>query len=256
MTARSDPLINLQLQQVNTPQSIRCVPEKYRLSAKVYDALQREDEKEVIKLCEDFEEHGLHILTIHDDTVLQAATYAKKPDLVLRLQDLPDRHLVKLTRQNLYGNTILHETAISNGAIEVARKVLEKAPGLLCMRNNLGETALFRTARYGKQDMYDFLAKKISGYDKANQKVFLQRRDKTTILHIAILSEHFGLAFQIVNKFGRLVAERDADGMTSLQLLSCNPGAFRHDNERTFFDKIVNFGWYNQSLLIYRLIVL
>ncbi|KAK7831739.1 hypothetical protein CFP56_027078 [Quercus suber] len=191
--ARSDPAINLQLQQVNTPQSIRCVPEKYRLNAKVYDALQKEDEKEVIKLCEDFEEHGLHILTIHDDTVLQAATYARKPDLVLRLlQDLPERHLDKLTRQNLVGNTILHETAISNNAIEVARKVLEKAPGLLCMRNNLGETALFRTSRYGKQDMYDFLAKKISGYDEANQRVFLQRRDKTTILHMAILSEHFG----------------------------------------------------------------
>ena len=192
MTSRSDPLINLQLQQVNTPQSIRCVPEKYRLNAKVYDALQREDEKEAIKLCEDFEEHGLHILTIHDDTVLQAATYTKKPDLVLRLlQDLPE-HLDKLTCQNLYGNTNLHETAISNEAIEVARKVLEKSPGLLCMSNNLGETALFRTSRYGKQDMYDFLAKKISGYDEANQKVFLQRRHKTTILHMAILSEHFG----------------------------------------------------------------
>ena len=119
MTSRSDPLINLQLQQVNTPQSIRCVPEKYRLNAKVYDALQREDEKEAIKLCEDFEEHGLHILTIHDDTVLQAATYTKKPDLVLRLlQDLPE-HLDKLTCQNLYGNTNLHETAISNEAVNV-----------------------------------------------------------------------------------------------------------------------------------------
>ena len=193
MTSRSDPLINLQLQQVNTPQSVRCMQEKNRLNALVYGALQREDEDTVIKLCEDFEEQGLHILTIHDDTVLQAATYAKKPSLVLRLlQDLPDRHLDKLTRQNLAGNTILHETTISNNAIEVAKKVLEKAPGLLCMRNNLGETALFRTARYGKQDMYDFLAKKISGYDEANQKVFLQRIDKTTILHMAILSEHFG----------------------------------------------------------------
>ncbi|XP_050288416.1 ankyrin repeat-containing protein ITN1-like isoform X2 [Quercus robur] len=180
------------LQQVNTPQSIRCMSEKNSLNALVYNALRREDEETVIKLCEDFEEHGLHILTIHDDTVLQAATYAKKPSLVLRLlQDLPDRHLDKLTRQNLAGNSILHEAAISNIAIEVAKSVLEKAPGLLCMRNNLGETALFRTARYGKQGMYDFLAKKISGYDEASQKVFLQRRDKTTILHMAILSENF-----------------------------------------------------------------
>lgn len=171
----------------------RSVAEKHGLNALVYDALRREDEEMVIKLCEDFEEQGLHILTVHDDTVLQAATYAKKPSLVLRLlQELPDRHFDKLTLQNLAGNTILHETAISNHSLEVAKRVLEKAPGLLCMRNNLGETALFRTARYGKQDMFDFLTKKISGYDKENQKVFLQRRDKTTILHIAILSHHFG----------------------------------------------------------------
>nr|POF03623.1 ankyrin repeat-containing protein itn1 [Quercus suber] len=219
----------------------RSVAEKHGLNALVYDALRREDEEMVIKLCEDFEEQGLHILTVHDDTVLQAATYAKKPSLVLRLlQELPDRHFDKLTRQNLAGNTILHETAISNHSLEVAKRVLEKAPGLLCMRNNLGETALFRTARYGKQDMFDFLTKKISGYDKENQKVFLQRRDKTTILHITILSHHFDLALQIATKFEQLVGERDTDGMTGLQLLSCNPGAFQREDEMSFFKKIVN----------------
>ena len=161
------------------------------LNAKLYKALQSEDTGTVEQLCEEVDEHGLHILTIHDDTVLQVASYAKKHDLVLRLlEELPNRHLDKLTRQNHIGNTILHEAAISNYSIDVAKKVLEKAPGLLCMRNNLGETALFRTAPYGKQDMYDFLVKKISGYDEANQKVFLRRRDKTTFLHMAIL--YFG----------------------------------------------------------------
>ena len=102
---------------------------------------------------------------IHDDTVLQAATYAKKPSLVLRpLQDLPDCHPDKLTCQNLAKNTILHETAISNQSLKVAKRVLEKAPGLLYMQNNLGETALFRTTRYGKHDMFNFLAKKICIY--------------------------------------------------------------------------------------------
>ena len=79
---------------------------------------------------------------IHDDTVLQVATYAKKPSLVLRpLQDLPDCHLDKLTCQNHTGNTILHEIAILNQSLEVAKRVLEKAPGLLYMRNNLGVIA-------------------------------------------------------------------------------------------------------------------
>ena len=102
---------------------------------------------------------------IHDDTVLQVATYAKKPSLVLRpLQDLPDCHLDKLTCQNHTGNTILHETAILNQSLEVAKRVLEKAPGLLYMHNNLGETTIFWTARYGKEDMFDFLANKICVY--------------------------------------------------------------------------------------------
>ena len=135
----------------------------------------------------------MSILTIHDDTVLQVASYAKKHDLVLRLlEELPNRHLDKLTHQNHIGNTILHEAAISNYSIDVAKKVLEKAPGLLCMRNHIGETALFQSVRYGKQIMFNFLAKKIADYDEPNQKLFLQRRDKTTILHIAILAQHFG----------------------------------------------------------------
>jgi ankyrin repeat protein len=90
------------------------------------------------------------------------------------------------------GNTILHETATSNHAIAVADKLLKRAPGLLGMRNHNGETALFRAARYGKTDMFNFLAAKVSGYDEAGLQFYVQRSDKTTILHIAILSEHFG----------------------------------------------------------------
>ena len=50
--------------------------EKLSLNAKLYDALLKKDTDMVKQLCEDVEEHGLHILTIHDDTVLQAAAYA------------------------------------------------------------------------------------------------------------------------------------------------------------------------------------
>ena len=77
------------------------------LNAKLYKALQSEDTRTVEQLCEEVDEHGLHILTIHDDTVLQVASYAKKHDLVLKLlEELPDRHLDKLTRQNHIENTI------------------------------------------------------------------------------------------------------------------------------------------------------
>ena len=257
--------------------------EKHSLNAKLYKALENNETEIVSQMCEEVDEHGLHILTSLDNTVLHMPTYANKSELVLRLlQELPNHHLDKLGRQNQLGDTILYMTAISNDKThEVARKLLEKAPGLLCMHSNLGETALFWSVRYDNKEMFHYFAKNILGYEYENQILFIQRTDKTAILHIAILSKNFRqlkeyfvsnnstlfistnntskehfffsfffffffwylkteLALEIAEKFERLVGERDADGMTGLQLLSCNPGAFQCDDELGFF----NSGWY------------
>ncbi|KAG6641810.1 ankyrin repeat-containing protein At5g02620-like [Carya illinoinensis] len=214
----------------------------HKQNAELYETLLSEDVEKVKELCAKVEEQGLHILTIHDDTVLHAATYSKQTQLVLDLlDDLPPQHLDKMTRQNHKGNTILHEAVISNSQIDVVKKVLDKAPGLLCMRNHLGETALFRSVRYGKEKVFKFLAGKISGYNLANQQLFLQRSDRSTILHVAIVNEHFDLALLVAEMFPHLVGERDADGMTDLQLLSCDSGAFKREDKREFFQQIVNF---------------
>ncbi|GAY38358.1 hypothetical protein CUMW_036070 [Citrus unshiu] len=166
---------------------------KHKINGELYNALLiREDEQKVIELCRKVPDHALYILTIHHDTVLHMATYSKKRNLVLKLLDeLPNQYLDKMTRQNQAGNTILHETATSNLAIPVAEKLLKKEPGLLGMRNNNGETALLRAARYGKADIFNFLAGRVSGYDLGTKLPFLHRNDKTNVLHIAILSQHF-----------------------------------------------------------------
>ncbi|KAG6695435.1 hypothetical protein I3842_09G097000 [Carya illinoinensis] len=212
---------------------------KHGLNAKLYKALLKEEATDKVKeLCGDVEEKGLHILTIHDDTVLHAATYSKQSRLVLDLLEaLPPDHLDKMTRQNHQGNTILHDAATSDN-LDVAQKVLEKAPGLLSMRNHLGETALFRSVRYGKEKIFNFLMGKISSYSEANQQLFLWRSDKTTVLHVAILAHHFDLALKIAERFKYLVNERDADGMTGLQHLSCNPGAFQREDKVEFLQNI------------------
>ncbi|KAL5831146.1 hypothetical protein ACOSQ3_016572 [Xanthoceras sorbifolium] len=211
--------------------------EKHKINSELYDALMmREDEKKVIELCRKVPDHALHIFTIHDDTVLHMATHTKKSELVLKLLDeLPDMYLDKMTRQNQAGNTILHETATSNHALPVADKVLRKAPGLLGMRNNNGESALFRSARYGKAEIFSFLAGKISGYDQASKMSFLQRTDKTTVLHMSILAEHYDLALQIANEYKHLIGEKDTDDMTALQLLACKSEAFDADVKMDFF---------------------
>ncbi|KAK7850410.1 hypothetical protein CFP56_001015 [Quercus suber] len=124
-----------------------------RLKGELYNAILKEDVEKVIELCERFADHAMHRLTIHEDTVLHVATYSKQTGLVLRLLEaLPHHHIHKITTsKNVSGNTVLHEVATLDDcySVEVATKILEKAPGLLSMRNELGESVLFQSARYG-----------------------------------------------------------------------------------------------------------
>ena len=166
-----------------------------KLKGKLYNAILKGDVEKVIELCERFADHAMQRLTIHEDTVLHVATYSKQTGLVLRLLEaLPQHHIHKITTsKNVSGNTVLHEVAtLDDCSVEVARKILEKASELLSMRNELGESVLFQSARYGKIKIFNFLADKISKYDEDTLKSLIQRNDRTTILHIAILARQFG----------------------------------------------------------------
>ncbi|KAJ9689814.1 hypothetical protein PVL29_012471 [Vitis rotundifolia] len=169
-----------------------------KLNRELYKALMKGDEKEVIQLCLSIPEGPVHIMTIHMDTVLHLATYSKQADLVLKLlENLPETHLNKLTLQNDAGNTILHEAATSNSTTNAAREMLNKAPELLRLRNFLGETPIFRAARYGKTRVFEFLATEVDKVcarmtEEHRIDAFFRRTDGTTILHISILAEHFG----------------------------------------------------------------
>ncbi|KAE7995338.1 hypothetical protein FH972_000147 [Carpinus fangiana] len=188
----------------------------HELNGKLYKALLKEEADRVIQLCQGIEDHALHNLIVHNDTVLHKATYAKQGNLAATLDQ--------------------------ENSVTVATKMFEKAPELLSETNNIGETALFRAARYGKTEIFHFLAERILGDDEAKQKPFIQRTDKTTILHIAILAQHFGLALKIVERFGHIIDERDEDGMTALRLLSCNPSAFQTVRRRGLLNRIINSG--------------
>lgn len=165
-----------------------------KLNRELYNALLKEEMENVIKLCERVPDHAMHVVTIHKDTVLHLATYSKQAELVIELMQALPHHLIKkMTCKNDTGNTVLHEAAtLDDRSVEIATKMLEQAPKLLNKFNKLGESVLFQAARYGKTQIFDFLAKKISEYDEAKQKQFSQRTDKTTILHIAILARQFG----------------------------------------------------------------
>lgn len=49
------------------------------------------------------------------------------------------------------------------------------------------------------------------------------------------------LALEIAKEYKYLIGEKDMDGMTALQLLSCKPEAFKLKQERGFFKKLLHF---------------
>ncbi|KAK1412366.1 hypothetical protein QVD17_33564 [Tagetes erecta] len=196
--------------------------ENLRINKLLYNALMNQDDAEVIHICRGIPKGPLHTLTIHEDTVLHMAIYQKKPELALKLLEMvPSSDTHKLTWQNGGGNTILHETGTNKRTVVVAKEILRRARMLLGMVNKEGETALFYAARHGKTNIYMFLhdevGRTISGLDL---KTFLRRDDRFTILHIAILSRNYRVAYDIASNHKELINEKDANDMTPLQLLS------------------------------------
>ncbi|KAH7861013.1 hypothetical protein Vadar_020595 [Vaccinium darrowii] len=200
----------------------------------LYNALMNENKKRVLELCKHFEDGPLHVVTIHEDTVLHLATYSKQVNLVLELLErVPHDQLYKLRRPNKIGNTILHEASTLDILVPAAKEMLLKAPDLLYMRNTYGETPLYRSVSYGKIRMFKFLddeikkRKQITKVDvEPDREGYYQMPKKTTILHTAVVIEKFDLALLIAKRYEHLVNEKDKDEMTALQLLACNSSAF------------------------------
>ncbi|XAR53818.1 hypothetical protein NMG60_11022507 [Bertholletia excelsa] len=227
------------------------IDKKHILNSKLYKSLMDGDRQRVIDLCKQIPEGPLHNLTIHNDTVLHMTIYSKQKELVLDLlRELTEGHAQDMAIKNDLGNTILHEAATSNRIVPAAVEMLRKAPELLTMKNKRGETAIFRAARYGKKEMFDFLngeGKKVlpreedteDEVDVGKKNAYYVREDKTTILHIAVLSEHFELALSIAKEHPHLVNAKDGDNMTALQLLSCNPSAFESGNKTRFIKRLI-----------------
>ncbi|XP_024969581.1 ankyrin repeat-containing protein ITN1-like [Cynara cardunculus var. scolymus] len=106
---------------------------------------------------------------------------------------IPENQPEKLMLKNEAGKTLLHATATSNRTVEAAAEMLRRAPLLLSMTDRLGETALFRSARYGKTQTFKFLEAEVRRKYSAEPdfRKFLFRDNKATILHAAIHSENF-----------------------------------------------------------------
>ncbi|KAI3818889.1 hypothetical protein L1987_12710 [Smallanthus sonchifolius] len=197
--------------------------EDLKINSELYEALMKKDDVKVLDICANIPKGPLHTVTIHDDTVIHIAAYHKKNDLVLSLLNMvPSSDSHRLTWQNSSGSTILHETGTNNKTVGAAREMLRRAPMLLSVTNKERETALFYAARHGKTKIFRFLHGEVTRtYQGPDLKTFLVRDDKSTILHLAILSGNYWMAHEISVKHKYLIHEKDEDKMTPLQLLSC-----------------------------------
>ncbi|RVW64857.1 hypothetical protein CK203_066365 [Vitis vinifera] len=169
------------------------------------------DDKKVTQLCSSHREGPLQRISVYNDTVLHMASRFKRSKLVRDLLEMLPKecnHKLAATENNA-GSNILHEVAASDTMKDVAEEMLKRDPELLIARNDLGETPIFCAARYGQTEMFKFLAgeMKLTERNPEDGKQYLQRNDRTTVLHISIFTECFGEFFsQFICKFFPIIS--------------------------------------------------
>ncbi|GMN36415.1 hypothetical protein TIFTF001_006014 [Ficus carica] len=163
-------------------------------------------------------------LTVTNDTPLHIAVYSgTKSPLEELLRIVPDG----FSKPNDLENTPLHEAGVI-GNVEAARVLVRCSASVgLGVRNALGETPLFRAAAFGMTEMVKYLAAevgRVQGHDMEVQRV---RYDGISILHIAIIGQHFETALWLLGNDDMLGEAKDESGRTCLHLLADMPSAFK-----------------------------
>ncbi|BFG27410.1 hypothetical protein CerSpe_136840 [Prunus speciosa] len=136
---------------------------------------------------------------------------------------------------NKLGNNVLHEVAMS-GNLEAATFLVRNfnkptsneensTLPLIDIRNELGESPLYRAAALGHPDLVQFFAEKLEE-NPENLRRHFHRNDRMSILHITVIGQQFRTALWLQRKYPFLATKREGKGLTSLQLLAQMPTAF------------------------------
>ncbi|KAG5550159.1 hypothetical protein RHGRI_015197 [Rhododendron griersonianum] len=118
----------------------------------------------------------------------------------------------ELRTRNWSGDTVLHEAA-RLGRLHVVEVIMEREIELVSERNALGETPLFSAAANGEEELFNLLI-----VAAAHDRELLRRDDDCTVLHAAIMGEHYSLAMEIVDSFPHLAGAHNEDGNTALNM--------------------------------------
>ncbi|KAM3701375.1 hypothetical protein ACJW30_05G166900 [Castanea mollissima] len=226
--------------------------ERFAGLKKPYLAALRGDWDDMKRFFDNNPEHLLAPLTIDKDTAFHIAAYSEEKELLQHLvQLLPASFSLfeALNKKNKHGNNTFHELA-STDEVETAEflvKKLRAASGadeirgsrlkeLLEERTQLGETPLYRAAAFGQTKMAKFLAKQIGD---SNLRYHFHRDDQVSILHIAVIGQHFDTAIWLLGKEKELAKKLETNNLTCLHLLAKMPSAFRSSSHIGILKKIL-----------------
>jgi ankyrin repeat protein len=150
-----------------------------------------------------YDKHPQHVvrpLTIDGLTAFHIAGYSSEgTELLEHLLGLlpPSKISLAISKKSDHDNNVFHEVASTNNVAsakllitELSQNNLPELKKILEDRNQLGETPLFRAAALGQTKMAKFLAKILVG----DLSPHFHRHDSMSILHAAVLGQHFGLS--------------------------------------------------------------
>ncbi|KAG4142934.1 hypothetical protein ERO13_D06G158100v2 [Gossypium hirsutum] len=182
-------------------------------------------------------------ITVCGDTMFHVAAYRGSEAMLQTLVELVPqtkrREVLKM--KNVYGNTVLHElvtTAKAEAADLLMKEVLfsdglnredyiREREEILEDRNKLGETPLFRAVEYGNMSMVKYLATQIEGMGGNLHRHYTRDHDGLSILHIAVIGQHFDTANWLVERYPELATYKDNNGKTALHLLASMATSFK-----------------------------
>ncbi|XP_057751954.1 ankyrin repeat-containing protein ITN1-like isoform X1 [Arachis stenosperma] len=197
-------------------------------------AARSENWREFKKLFEVDRMRLLDPLDLFGNTAIHIATHSDNPNLLQELLELlPRQERWRAMRMgNCVNNTLLHEivfctTVDMAGVVFKLEKELqeevESYDPLVEVRNDSGESPLFRAAKLGKLKMLKYMANHVVGDIRSH----FVRFDRCSILHACILGQFFDVAIWLLKLDGNLAQHKDMDGLTCLQLLANMPLVFR-----------------------------
>nr|POE57913.1 isoform 2 of ankyrin repeat-containing protein npr4 [Quercus suber] len=209
-----------------------------------WDVMKSFFEKNRAQLCSQ--------MTVEEDTAFHIAAYSEEKELLQHLVNLlpaSSSLFEALNMKNTHGNNTFHEVATTDG-VETAKFLVKKLQevyrpdegkleDLLKAENKLGETPIYRAVAHGQTKMAKYLATKVGDLSS-----HFRRKDDMSILHIAVIGQHFDTAIWLLSKDKKLAEKKEQNGLTCLHLLAKMPHVFGSYSEFSHMGKLKKFLYY------------